>query len=248
MGQKGKNALKVFMVMEYMEHDLKKVMDKMETKWTQSEAKCLLQQLLKAISFMHHKWYIHRDLKTSNLLYNNKGKLCVCDFGLARKYGEPIREYTTPVVTLYYRSPELLMGAKKYSTEIDMWSVGCIFAEILKKGPLFVGKCEVTQLDKIFSILGNPTEERWPGFKELPGADKVKWKSVKPSLRSMFPVSSFAGDVCLSANGFDLLERMLSLDPKRRITAGEALKHDYFKEFPPPKSMNMMPTYAAEDE
>jgi len=235
--------LRVFMVMEYMEHDLKKVMDKMETNWTQSESKCLLLQLLKAIHFMHEKWYMHRDLKTSNLLYNNRGKLCVCDFGLARKYGEPIREYTTPVVTLYYRSPELLMGARKYSTEIDMWSVGCIFAEILLKKPVFVGKCETSQLSKIFSIIGNPTEQRWPNYRDLPGADKFHWKTVKPNLRSMFPASSFAGDVCLSVNGFDLLERMLCLDPKTRISAGEALEHEYFREFPPPRDMHEMPTW-----
>jgi len=248
--QKGQNkgdSLRVFMVMEYFEYDLKKVMDKMKTKWTQSEAKCLLKQLLNAIHFMHEKWYIHRDLKTSNLLYNNQGKLCVCDFGMARKYGDPIRDYSTPVVTLYYRSPELLLGARKYSTAVDMWSVGCIFAEILLKKPLFIGKNELTQLEKIFSVLGNPTEERWPKYTELPDAAKFKWKLVRPCLRSMFPTSAFAGDACLSANGVDLLERMLCLNPDKRISAGEALKHEYFQERPAPKDMSLMPTYA-EDE
>ena len=104
---------------------------------------------------MHRRWFIHRDLKTSNLLYNSAGKLAVCDFGLARKYEEPIRAYTPTVVTLYYRSPELLLGATTYSTGVDMWSVGCIFAELLTTKPLFPGSGELDELDKIFKV-GRP--------------------------------------------------------------------------------------------
>jgi len=96
-----------------------------------AEVKCLLLQLIRAVEYLHRRWFIHRDLKTSNLLYNNAGKLAVCDFGLARRYEEPIRPYTHMVVTLWYRPPELLLGQRTYSTEVDMWSVGCILGELL---------------------------------------------------------------------------------------------------------------------
>jgi cell division cycle 2-like len=117
---------------------------------------------------MHKNWVMHRDLKTSNLLYKNEnGILQICDFGLARTFGEPIKQYTNLVVTLWYRAPELLLGAKKYSKAIDMWSVGCVIAEIILSSPLFVGTNELDQIDKIFKVLGNPTEQRWPNWKEL---------------------------------------------------------------------------------
>nr|ADE76548.1 unknown [Picea sitchensis] len=99
------------------------------------------------------------DLKTSNLLLNNKGELKICDFGMARQYGSPLKTYTHLVVTLWYRAPELLLGAKKYSTAVDMWSIGCIMAELLAKEPVFKGKSEIDQLDKIFKTLGTPNEK-----------------------------------------------------------------------------------------
>ena len=117
----GKKADQVFMVMDYLPHDLRAFMDNMPSQFRTAEVKCLLRQLLDATAFMHKKWFLHRDLKTSNLLINNEGVLCVCDFGLARKYGDPIRPYTPTVITLYYRPPELLLGETTYSTEVDVW-------------------------------------------------------------------------------------------------------------------------------
>lgn len=114
-----------------------------------------------------------RDLKTSNILYNNKGDLKICDLGLARQYGSPLRPYTHMVVTLWYRAPELLLGCKLYSTAIDMWSLGCIMAELLQKEPLLPGKTELEQLDKMFKLLGTPNEKIWPGFNKLPTVKKV---------------------------------------------------------------------------
>ncbi|GAA0183940.1 non-receptor serine/threonine protein kinase [Lithospermum erythrorhizon] len=172
----GSSLDSIFMVMEYMEHDLKGLMETMKQPFSQSEVKCLMLQLLEGTKYLHDNWVLHRDLKTSNLLLNNRGELKICDFGLARQYGSPLKPYTQLVVTLWYRAPELLLGSKQYSTAIDMWSLGCIMAEMLAKEPLFNGKSEIDQIDKIYRILGTPNDTIWPGFSKLPG---VKVNFVK---------------------------------------------------------------------
>ncbi|KAJ1279507.1 hypothetical protein BS78_04G161900 [Paspalum vaginatum] len=237
-----------FMVMEYMEHDLKGVTETMKQPYTQSEVKCLMLQLLEGVKYLHDNWVLHRDLKTSNLLLNNRGELKICDFGLSRQYGSPLKPYTQPVVTMWYRAPELLLGAKEYSTAIDMWSLGCIMAELLLKEPLFTGKSEIDQLHKIVTILGTPNEERWHGYSKLPGA---KGKFVKQSynrLRDKFPAVSFTGGLTLSEAGFDLLNRLLTYDPDKRISADDALKHGWFREVPLAKTKDFMPTFPALNE
>lgn len=151
----GSNMDKIFIVMDYVEHDLKSLMETMRHKkqnFMPGEIKCLLRQLLLAVAHLHDNWILHRDLKTSNLLLSHKGILKVGDFGLAREYGSPLKAYTPIVVTLWYRAPELLLCAKEYSTPIDMWSVGCIFAELLLMNALFPGKSEIDQLNRIFKV------------------------------------------------------------------------------------------------
>ncbi|CAN6449062.1 unnamed protein product [Victoria cruziana] len=242
----GSNLDSIFMVMEYMDHDLKGLMESMKQPFSQSEVKCLMLQLLEGIKYLHDNWVLHRDLKTSNLLLNNRGELKICDFGLARQYGSPLRPYTQLVVTLWYRAPELLLGSKLYSTAVDMWSLGCIMAELLAKEPLFCGKNEIDQLDKIFRILGTPNEKIWPGYVKLPGVKCNFVKQPYNKLREKFPkftAASFSGKPALSDAGFDLLNKLLTYDPEKRITAEEALNHDWFSEFPPPKSKEFMPTF-----
>ncbi|XP_022776273.1 cyclin-dependent kinase G-2 isoform X2 [Durio zibethinus] len=178
----GSNLDSIFMVMEYMEHDLKGLMETMKQPFSQSEVKCLMLQLLEGVKYLHDNWVLHRDLKTSNLLLNNQGELKICDFGLARQYGSPLKPYTHLVVTLWYRAPELLLGARQYSTAIDMWSLGCIMAELLSKEPLFNGKTEFDQLDKIFRTLTTPNETIWPGFSKLPGVKVNFLKHQLPAL------------------------------------------------------------------
>ncbi|XP_041014223.1 cyclin-dependent kinase G-2-like isoform X1 [Juglans microcarpa x Juglans regia] len=242
----GSSLDSIFMVMEYMEHDLKGLMETMKQPFSQSEVKCLMLQLLEGVKYLHDNWVLHRDLKASNLLLNNQGELKVCDFGLARQYGSPLKPYTHLVVTLWYRAPELLLGAKQYSTAIDMWSLGCIMAEFLSKEPLFNGKTEFDQLDKIFRILGTPNETIWPGFSKLPGVKVNFVKHQYNLLRKKFPATSFTGSPVLSDSGFDLLNKLLTYDPERRITAEAALNHEWFHEVPLPKSKEFMPTFPAQ--
>ena len=135
--------------MDFLEHDLKTLQDDMTEPFSSSEIKTLLLQLTSAVNYLHDNWILHRDLKTSNLLMNNRGQMKIADFGMARYYGDPPPKLTQLVVTLWYRAPELLLGAEKYGAEIDMWSVGCIFGELLLKEPLLQGKNEVDQLTKV---------------------------------------------------------------------------------------------------
>ncbi|KAJ3129875.1 hypothetical protein HK100_008365 [Physocladia obscura] len=230
----------VFIVMEFVEHDLKSLMDSMRTPFLQSEIKTLMLQLISACECLHNKWIVHRDLKTSNLLMNNRGMMKVADFGLARRFGDPLGNMTQLVVTLWYRAPELLLGEKKYTTAIDMWSVGCIFAELVNKEPLAPGKGEIDQLDKIFKLLGTPTEQVWPGFLRLPVPKSFNFRHQPfNNLKLRFP--------SLTANGIDLMSCLLTYDPKQRITAAEALKHPYFNESPPPKDPAMFPTFPSKN-
>ena len=135
--------------MDFLEHDLKTLQEDMLEPFLPSEIKTLLMQLTSAVEYLHGNWIMHRDLKTSNLLMNNRGQMKVADFGMARYYGDPPPKLTQLVVTLWYRAPELLLGAEKYGAEVDMWSVGCIFGELLTKQPLLQGKNEVDELSKV---------------------------------------------------------------------------------------------------
>ncbi|KRT79925.1 protein kinase [Oryctes borbonicus] len=240
----GSNMDKIFIVMDYVEHDLKSLMETMRHKkqmFTPGEVKCLLKQLLAAVAHLHDNWILHRDLKTSNLLLSHKGILKVGDFGLAREYGSPLKAYTPVVVTLWYRAPELLLCTKEYSTPIDMWSVGCIFAELLLMNALFPGKSEVDQLNRIFKDLGTPNEKIWPGFKQLPAVQKMKFTEYPVSnLRSRFSM--------LTELGLSMLGKFLTYDPQQRVTAEDAMKHAYFGEAPLPIDPAMFPTWPAKSE
>lgn len=139
----------IFLVMDFVEHDLKTLQEDMQEPFLPSEIKTLLLQLVSATDYLHSNWILHRDLKTSNLLMNNRGQMKVADFGMARYYGAPPPKMTQLVVTLWYRAPELLLGVETYGPEVDVWSIGCIFGELLTKEPLLQGKNEVGQLSKV---------------------------------------------------------------------------------------------------
>lgn len=136
-----------------MEFDLCEAMKRTaETPFPQTDLKHMLYQILSAVSHIHEKWYLHRDLKTSNILVHKSGRLCVCDFGLARKYQNPLKALTQLVITLWYRPPELLFGETVYGPEVDIWSIGCIFAELITKKALLQGSGELDQIDKVILL------------------------------------------------------------------------------------------------
>jgi cyclin-dependent kinase 2 len=215
---------RLYLVFEYLDLDLKKHMDSSPDLAKDSRLiKTYLYQILRGIAYCHSHRVLHRDLKPQNLLIDRRtNALKLADFGLARAFGIPVRTFTHEVVTLWYRAPEILLGSRHYSTPVDVWSVGCIFAEMVNQRPLFPGDSEIDELFKIFRTLGTPNEETWPGVTSLPD-----FKSAFPK----WPTKNLATVVPgLEPAGIDLLARMLTLEPSQRITARAALEHEYFKD------------------
>lgn len=181
-----------------------------------------MYQLVRAVAFCHQHKVLHRDLKPQNLLINKHNILKLADFGLARGFGVPVKNYTDEVVTLWYRPPDVLMGSKTYSTSVDLWSIGCIFAEMVTKKALFPGTSNEDELMKIFKIRGTPNPEEWPSLKELSG--------YKPDF-PVYPKQDLSKIVTnLDPIGMDLLEKFLQNDPSKRISAKDALLHPYFSD------------------
>ncbi|KAF1615312.1 UNVERIFIED_CONTAM: Cyclin-dependent-like kinase 5, partial [Eudyptes pachyrhynchus] len=210
-----------------------------------------MYQLLKGLAFCHSRNVLHRDLKPQNLLINRNGELKLADFGLARAFGIPVRCYSAEVVTLWYRPPDVLFGAKLYSTSIDMWSAGCIFAELANAGrPLFPGNDVDDQLKRIFRYPSGA--EQWPAMAKLPdykvrcgraGGGGGRGRGVAsqgsplcPQPYPMYPATTSLVNVVpkLNATGRDLLQNLLKCNPVQRISAEEALQHPYFTDFCPP--------------
>ncbi|KAF5276499.1 hypothetical protein FQA39_LY06568, partial [Lamprigera yunnana] len=175
----------VSLVFDFMDTDLEVIIKDNMIILTTANIKSYMIQTLQGLEYLHLNWILHRDLKPNNLLVNQNGVLKIADFGLAKLYGSPNRINTHQVVTRWYRSPELLFGAKQYSVGVDMWAVGCILAELMLRLPFLPGESDLDQLTKIFQVFGNPTEQNWPGAKTL--SDYVEFKPYPPmSLKNIF--------------------------------------------------------------
>ncbi|XP_039715438.1 cyclin-dependent kinase 3 isoform X7 [Pteropus medius] len=212
---------KLYLVFEFLSQDLKKFMDSTPASELPLHlVKSYLFQLLQGVNFCHSHRVIHRDLKPQNLLINELGAIKLADFGLARAFGVPLRTYTHEVVTLWYRAPEILLGSKFYSTAVDIWSIGCIFAEMVIRRALFPGDSEIDQLFRIFRTLGTPSEAVWPGVTQLPDYKGSFPKWNRKGLEEIVPN--------LEPEGQDLLMQLLQYDPDQRISAKTALAHPYF--------------------
>jgi len=214
---------RLYLIFEFLTMDLKKYLDTIPQKefCNPNLVKSYTYQILQAMLFCHQRRVLHRDLKPQNLLIDKNGAIKLADFGLARAFGIPVRVYTHEVVTLWYRAPEILLGSTKYSCPVDMWSIGCIFAEMANKRPLFQGDSEIDQLFRIFRVLKTPTEAMWPGVSQMPD-----FKVHFPAWSTYSLVEQMDGH--LDQNGIDLLDKMLVYDPSKRISAKQALQHPYF--------------------
>jgi serine/threonine protein kinase len=212
------------LVTEYLELDLHKYLENTRAGLPASLLRSYAFQLLCGICYLHCNRVMHRDMKPQNLLINREGFLKICDFGLARTFTLQPREYTKEVVTLWYRPPELLLGASQYDISVDVWGVGCIIAEMCTGVPLFPGDSEVDQLMHIFRVLGTPNELSWPGFQSFP-----KFSSAFPTHHPQKLEKVLRSNDPLLVN---LLSQLLELNPEKRISALRALSHPYFATVP----------------
>ncbi len=190
----------------------------------------LTYQLLDAVNYCHKRGIVHRNLKPKHLLVIpgegvdplDNAQIKLADFALVRIIGHPPKKFTSEVITLWYRPPEILMGLKDYNTAVDIWSIGCIFAEMMEGEPLFRGLCEIDQLFQIFSKMGTPTEEEWQSFFTLP--------NYQSTLFPQWTESQLYGLIRrASEEQYSLLLSMLRFDPTKRASAQEALAHQYFQ-------------------
>ncbi|KAL1417467.1 hypothetical protein MTO96_000566 [Rhipicephalus appendiculatus] len=217
-----------YLVFEYMDHDLMGLLESGLVDFNEHHVASFMRQLLDGLSYCHRRNFLHRDIKCSNILMNNRGQIKLADFGLARLYSaeDKARPYTNKVITLWYRPPELLLGEERYGPAIDVWSCGCILGELFTRKPVFQANQEMAQLEAISRVCGTPCPAVWPRVIQLP-----HWATFRPKkqhrrrLREEFAF--------LPAPALDLLDQMLELDPERRITAEAALRSPWLAQVRP---------------
>ncbi|KAK4417348.1 putative serine/threonine-protein kinase [Sesamum alatum] len=229
----------LYLVFDFMQSDLTKVISRPEGKLTEPQVKRYMQQLLSGLQHCHERGILHRDIKASNLLIDKNGVLKIADFGLANFYkNKPKRPLTSRVVTLWYRAPELLLGSTDYGVGIDLWSAGCLLAEMFVGRPIMPGRNEIEQLHKIFKLCGSPSEEYWKKVK--PPATFRPPQQYKPNFKEAFP--NFPNST------FALLGTLLSLDPSFRGTAASALQTQFFTTNPLPCELSELPIIISSED
>ncbi|KAG6039877.1 hypothetical protein E4U41_001877 [Claviceps citrina] len=221
-----------FMVFEYLSHDLTGLLNHPTFKLEAAQRKDLARQLFEGLDYLHVRGVLHRDIKAANILVSNTGVLKLADFGLARFYAKRHQlDYTNRVITIWYRSPELLLGETQYTAAVDVWSAACVMVEIFNRTAIFPGEgTELSQLEKIYSVLGTPSRQDWPGL-----VDMAWFELLRPTVKRRSTLAEKYGDK-LTPAAFELLSAMFQYDPSKRPTAAEVLQHDYFtKEEPLPR-------------
>jgi len=220
------------LVLEWLETDLEMIIKDRSLVFLPADIKSWIAMCLRGLEFCHRNSILHRDLKPNNLLIAADGQLKIADFGLARDFADPGYKMTCQVITRWYRPPELLFGCRYYSTAVDMWSVGCIFAELMLRIPYLPGESDMDQLKTIFRALGTPTEEDWPGHTKLPDYVPVG-QFPKPPMRDLFTAAT--------ADCLNLLAKFFIYEPRKRISAKDALSHPYFFALPNPTHPSKLP-------
>ncbi|KAJ6134293.1 hypothetical protein N7523_000615 [Penicillium sp. IBT 18751x] len=225
------------LVLEFLPRgDLEMLIKEADIHYGVAEVKAWMAMLARGVWFCHENFVLHRDIKPNNLLIASNGEVKLADFGLARSFADPYLNMTHQVITRWYRPPELLYGARQYSGAVDVWSMGMVFAELLLRVPFLAGNTDVDQVTKICEALGTPTEENWPGVSELPNylpPDTHHPLQGRDFFLRMFPT---AGPV-----GCDLLMSMCTLDPRKRTTAVQALRHSWWTVDPRPTRNEDLP-------
>jgi len=225
------------LVLEFLDTDLEMIIKDRSLVFLPADIKSWMAMTFRGLEFCHRNFILHRDLKPNNLLIASDGQLKIADFGLARDAADPGYKMTCQVITRWYRPPELLFGCRYYSTAVDIWSVGCIFAELMLRTPYLPGESDMDQLKTIFRALGTPTEEEWPGHTKLPDYVSVGQFPRTP-LRDLFTAAS--------ADTLNLLGKSIIYEPRRRISARDALNHPYFFALPNPTQPSKLPKTAAQ--
>lgn len=223
------------LVLEFLPSDLEVLIKDRTLLFSPGDVKSWLLMTLRGVHHCHRNFILHRDLKPSNLLLSQSGELKIADFGLARSLGSPNEEFTSNVVTRWYRAPELLLGAKHYDGGVDIWAVGIIFAELMLRVPYLPGADDIDQIDVTFRALGTPTDSMWELVSTLPGYNNltVYPQPTKQELRKRF--------IAATESALDLMNGMLSLNPRKRWNSSKCLLSEYFLENPAPTEPSNLP-------